>query len=157
MLALQALCVYETVGEAFDADLSGFLRDESNYEDLAWDEPVDNDTLARARRLAQGTWHKRNEIDGLLSGYVEGWSLQRMQPVDRNILRLGMYELLEERNTPFQVVINEAIELARHFGGAESPAFVNGVLDGLRRKIEAERATGVTVTPAPESPRSEEA
>jgi N utilization substance protein B len=54
--------------------------------------------------------------------------------VDRNILRLGMHELFEHPETPPQVVINEAIELARHFGDADSPAFVNGVLDAIRRE-----------------------
>ena len=58
-----------------------------------------------------------------------------MTPVDRNVLRLGLYELLEHPETPPQVVINEAIELARRFGDADSPAFVNGVLDAIRRSV----------------------
>ena len=60
-----------------------------------------------------------------------------MTPVDRNVLRLGLFELLHTTNTPPAVVIDEAINLARHFGDSDSPAFVNGVLDALRRQSVA--------------------
>ncbi|HMC67395.1 MAG TPA: transcription antitermination factor NusB [Gemmataceae bacterium] len=71
------------------------------------------------------------EIDRRLGEAAENWRLPRMATVDRNVLRLGAYELLFAPDTPGRVAIDEAIELARRFGSAESPAFVNGVLDRL--------------------------
>ena len=73
------------------------------------------------------------DIDGRLSAAAENWRLPRMAAVDRNVLRLGAYEVLYTPETPPTVAINEAIELARRYGSADSPAFVNGILDRLRR------------------------
>ena len=73
------------------------------------------------------------EIDRRLAAAAENWRLSRMATVDRNVLRLGAYELLHAPATPPAVALNEAIELARRYGSAESPAFVNGVLDRLRQ------------------------
>lgn len=72
------------------------------------------------------------DIDGRLAAAAENWRLPRMAGVDRNVLRLGAYELLFMPQTPPSVALNEAIELARRYGSADSPAFVNGVLDKLR-------------------------
>lgn len=147
MLALQALCLFDAVGDTFAARLDVFLRDRANYIDLGWKRGLADDLVEMARRLTQGTWQHRAEYDALLTEHVVGWSVQRMQPVDRNILRLGLYELQECADTPPAVVLNEAIELARLFGGADSPGFVNGVLDGLRRKLGIDvtaRPTGVS-------------
>jgi transcription antitermination protein NusB len=73
-------------------------------------------------------------IDQALSEAAQNWRLARMTAVDRNVLRLGGYELLFARATPAAVVINEAIELARRYGSANSPLFVNGVLDRVRSR-----------------------
>ena len=73
------------------------------------------------------------DIDGRLTAAAENWRLQRMAAVDRNVLRLGGYEILFTPETPATVALDEAIELARRFGSAGSPAFVNGVLDRLRK------------------------
>jgi N utilization substance protein B len=72
-------------------------------------------------------------IDQKLSEAAENWRLPRMAAVDRNVLRLGAYELLFASATPPSVALDEAIELARRYGSADSPAFVNGVLDRLRQ------------------------
>jgi len=72
------------------------------------------------------------EIDQRLADAAENWRLPRMATVDRNVLRLGAYELLHQPQTPPMVALDESIELARRFGSADSPAFVNGVLDRLR-------------------------
>ncbi len=72
------------------------------------------------------------EIDEELSAAAENWRLPRMAAVDRNVLRLGAFELLFQSDTPPAVALNEAIELARRYGSSDSPAFVNGVLDQLR-------------------------
>ena len=73
------------------------------------------------------------EIDQRLTEAAENWRVARMATVDRNVLRLGAYELLYTTETPPAVALDEAINLARRFGSAESPAFVNGVLDKLRQ------------------------
>ncbi len=133
MLALQALCAFEGVGEQFGPQLDEFLCDEPVLVDLDVDLPPPAELVDFARTLAQGAWARRQVLDEKLSQTAAHWSVARMTPVDRNILRLGLYELLEHPDTPPQVVINEAIELARRFGDADSPAFVNGVLDAVRR------------------------
>jgi N utilization substance protein B len=83
--------------------------------------------------LYDGTMSHLAAIDQRLTEAAENWRLPRMATVDRNVLRLGAYELLFAPETPAAVVCDEAIELARRYGAADSPAFVNGVLDRLRR------------------------
>jgi N utilization substance protein B len=75
------------------------------------------------------------EIDKRLAEAAENWRLPRMAAVDRNVLRLGSFELLYSTETPPAVVLDEAINLARRYGAADSPAFVNGVLDKLRQGV----------------------
>ncbi len=149
VLALQALCLFDALGDAFGSQFERFLVDPDNYADLKWRHPPSPDLIAFARELALGAWREQAASDQLLAQHVAGWSVQRMQPVDRNILRLGLYELLKCPDRPHQVVINEAIELARRFGGAESPAFVNGVLDGLRKELAEHAAqAGSSIGPS---------
>lgn len=135
MLAIQALCVFEALGDAFLERLSDFLRETENCAELGVECPPPQDTLVFARELAWNTWTQRKTLDERLERVAAHWALNRMPPVDRNVLRLGLHELLEHPETPPQVVINEAIELARAFGDSESPAFVNGLLDALRRDL----------------------
>lgn len=140
-LALQALCLYDSLGHTFDEQVDRFLSDTVAQHDVGIDAPLPPEAVSFARQLATGAWQKRSEHDALLERAIIGWSLTRIAPVDRNILRLGLHELLEQPDTPPQVVINEAIELARKFGDQDSPAFVNGVLDTLRREL------GIEITP----------
>src|SRR5579871_4116041 len=83
--------------------------------------------------LHDGVAGHLEEIDRRLAEAAENWRLPRMATVDRNVLRLGSYELLFAPDTPAGVAIDEAIELARRYGSADSPAFINGVLDRLRQ------------------------
>ncbi len=135
-LALQGLCAYEAVGSDFDAQLHELIDDPEIHADLGLESPLHPEVRRFAQALARGAWQHRDELDERLSRASEHWSLSRMTPVDRNILRLGLYELLYHPDTPPQVVLNEAVELAKRFGDANSPAFVNGVLDALRRSLE---------------------
>lgn len=98
---------------------------------------VPADVRAFAERLASGTAGAQQESDALLIGSLENWRLERLAIVDRNILRLAVYEFLHEPETPPIVVIDEAIELARRFGGDDSWQFTNGILDAVRKKLEA--------------------
>jgi len=84
--------------------------------------------------LYDGVVEKQTEIDALLTATATNWRLVRMANVDRNVLRLGAFEVLHSPDaTPAPVVINEAIEIARRYGSADSPAFVNGVLDKINK------------------------
>jgi N utilization substance protein B len=87
--------------------------------------------------LYDGVGAHLDEIDRRLGAAAENWRLPRMAAVDRNVLRLGAYELLFAPDTPPGVAIDEAIELARRYGSKDSPGFVNGVLDRLRQTKEA--------------------
>jgi N utilization substance protein B len=84
-----------------------------------------------ARSLVEGTLSHRQEIDELIRQQAEHWRLERMPPVDRNILRLAVYEFLYQTDVPKLVILDEAIELAKEFGSEQSGRFVNGLLDGI--------------------------
>jgi len=83
------------------------------------------------RQLALGVMTHRNDIDSLIDKASENWRLSRMATVDRNILRLAVYELLYLEDIPPRVTINEAVEIAKRYGSEESPSFINGVLDKI--------------------------
>jgi N utilization substance protein B len=89
--------------------------------------------------LVDGTFERRPEIDAYIQQHSEHWRVERMPAVDRNILRLAVYELLNGKLPP-PVVIDEALELARRFSGQESVAFMNGVLDAVRKNLPAGNA-----------------
>lgn len=92
-----------------------------------------------AEELIRGTAQHVPEIDAILQRASKNWRLERMARVDRNLLRLATYELRFVSGMPAKVVINEAIELAKRFGAAESPAFVNGILDRISQDQEPGR------------------
>ena len=92
-----------------------------------------------ASRLVLGTLARRTEIDEKLSAQSEHWRLGRMPVVDRNLLRLSLYELVYEDDTPDAVVIDEAVEIAKRFSTPSSAPFINGVLDGIRRSLYGPR------------------
>jgi transcription antitermination protein NusB len=104
---------------------------------------ADDEVKAFARRLFEGTIQELGGIDPLLRRHAENWKLERMAAVDRNVLRLAIYELQHCAETPPAVVINEALELARRFSTPDSVEFVNGVLDAVRKSL-ASPAAGTT-------------
>lgn len=108
-------------------DLSGPAMSWAGEFDLE----IDASAQAFARDLVAKAVERGVEIDELIVSSSKNWRLERMSRVDRNILRLGACELLAFRDVPVKVVINEAVELAKRFGTAESSAFVNGVLDRI--------------------------
>lgn len=87
-----------------------------------------DDLIGFARELVSGVRQHREEVDSLLEQTADNWSLKRMAATDRNVLRLGAYELLH-CDTPPHAAIDEAVELAKRFGSAQSAQFVNGILD----------------------------
>jgi len=96
---------------------------------------VDAPAQSFARELVAAASERSAEIDTLIASSSKNWRIDRMSRVDRNILRLGTCELIAFRDVPVKVVINEAVELAKRFGTAESSAFVNGVLDRIASAV----------------------
>lgn len=130
--ALQMLYQAEASGAAMSEVQASFWRDQE----------VPPDVREFAEGLAAGASGARQECDELLTGSLENWRLERLAIVDRNILRLAVYEFLHQPETPPIVVIDEAIELARRFGGDDSWQFTNGILDAVRKKLEASGSLG---------------
>ncbi len=86
--------------------------------------------------LVKGTLANQEKIDALISSHSSHWKIDRMPATDRNILRIGTYELLEEQTVPRKAVINEAIEIAKKFGTTDSATFINGVLDSIHQELQ---------------------
>ena len=102
--------------------------------------PAEDEGLrAAADELFTGTVGASEEIDRTIRACAEHWRMERIAVVERNLLRMGTYELLHHRETPAPVVINEALEIARKYSGEESVQFINGILDHIRK--DAERST----------------
>ncbi|MDJ0954682.1 MAG: transcription antitermination factor NusB [Acidimicrobiia bacterium] len=98
--------------------------------DMTGDDPTLEGLSGRARRYVEGTWAARKELDSSITAVATGWRLERMPPVDRNIIRLALYEL-RTGQVPVGVVVSEAVNLAKRFSTERSGAFVNGVLSKL--------------------------
>ena len=107
---------------------------QTGIEDFWQHRDVSPEVKTFATDLVQGTIRHREELDGLISAHASNWDIRRMAVVDRNILRLGAYELLHLDDVPPKVCLNEAIELAKRFGDEESSKFVNGILDTIHKK-----------------------
>lgn len=97
---------------------------------------LEEEGLAFARELLQGAVANVKEIDALITRYAKDWSLDRMPALDRNILRLAIFEILHLPDIPHSVSADEAVELAKRYSTAESSKFVNGVLGSLLRDLE---------------------
>ncbi len=80
------------------------------------------------RELAEGVEANREELDGLIARHSQGWSLERIAPLERNIMRVALHEALHRDDVPVEVAIDEAVELTKEYCGAEAPGFVNGIL-----------------------------
>ena len=95
---------------------------------------VAQDVKEFATQLVEGTLAHVEQIDQLITTYASNWDIGRMAVVDRNVLRLGAYELLHLQDVPPKVCLNEAVELAKRFGNEESSKFVNGILDTIHKQ-----------------------
>ncbi|HYP53601.1 MAG TPA: transcription antitermination factor NusB [Pyrinomonadaceae bacterium] len=125
----------------FAADLGGPVRADELVR-AYWDELGDAEADPPARdfatRLVTGTLARVEEIDARIRSRAEHWRISRMAVVDRNVLRLAVYEFLFEP-TPRTVAINEALEIARRFSTYEATQFINGILDAIKRDLDRER------------------
>ena len=124
-LVLRALYLVDVRGADVLGEVPAFFARESD----------DPDVIRFAQDVLDGCVARREEIDRRIAAVAENWDLHRMAVIDRNVLRLGTYELLHLADVPPKVSINEAIDLAKRYSTADSGAFVNGILDKLRSEI----------------------
>jgi len=122
--ALQILFLWDARRQPVDEAIDAY------YDSLYWDQPPERDPFVRS--LVEGTVEHLAEVDEQIGRHAEHWRMERMPAVDRNILRMAVYEMTRGE-TPAAVTIDEALELARKFSGEESVQFVNGVLDAIHR------------------------
>jgi N utilization substance protein B len=117
----------------YQHDLSGNTPDTivSTFEDL---QKSKANTREFATKIFKGTVDNLQEIDDMIQQQAENWRLSRMAVVDRNIIRMSIYEFLHENDTPKLVIIDEAIEIAKKFGTSKSSQFINGILDGILKR-----------------------
>ena len=143
--ALQVLYQWDMTKRPVDEAIRAFYDTldadkiaEEPMEEKDDDEPEEEDTASGRdpfmEELARGASEMAPDIDHRIAEKSAHWKIERMPIVDRNILRLGIYEM-SRRETPAAVVIDEALELARQFSGEESVAFINGVLDAVHKEI----------------------
>ncbi|MBF0358445.1 MAG: transcription antitermination factor NusB [Magnetococcales bacterium] len=118
----------------YQSDISGDDI-ENAVEQLCNDNLGSRADMVYFKRVALGIWSRLEEVDQWIAKSSTNWSTERIATIDRNILRQGVYELLAEPDLPARVVINEAIELSKRYGGKGSRSFVNGVMDSLASQI----------------------
>jgi N utilization substance protein B len=119
----------------YAADVSGQLGPDAVdrvFDQVAGEFSLPRRARERAAELCGGVVHNLERIDAAIAGASTAWKLHRLAAVERNVLRIAAFELLCEAAPP-EIVIDEAVEIARRFGGSRTPAFVNGVLDALWR------------------------
>ncbi|HEY0590933.1 MAG TPA: transcription antitermination factor NusB [Thermoanaerobaculia bacterium] len=131
-LALQMLFQYDMSGNAPETIVVTF-------EDLHKVKPPVRDF---AVRLFEGTIRNIEQIDRMVVEQADNWRLERMAVVDRNIIRMSVYEFMHEDETPKLVIIDEAIEIAKKFGTQKSGQFINGILDGILKRYNLQEAGG---------------
>jgi transcription antitermination factor NusB len=124
-LALQLLYRLDLLGDEANPDRLHFLREQTS----------DAEVLDFASDLVEGTIRHRDDLDARIREVARNWDIGRMAVLDRNILRMGAYELVYRDDIPPKVSLNEAIELAKRFSTADSGAFVNGILDKVKDRI----------------------
>ena len=95
---------------------------------------LDPGATAFTRELVQGTDHWREEVDALIERHAVGWTLDRIAPLERNILRVALFELLHRPDVPAEVAIDEAVEAAKELCSADAPGFLNGILGAVQRE-----------------------
>lgn len=144
-VALQVLFAVD-LGKA-DPDTALFQAFAREGEEGDGHEPLTEKEAQFCRDLVQGTWERREAIDEMIATYAKDWSMERMAGVDRNILRLAIYELNHQGDIPESVTVDEAVELAKTFSTADSGKFVNGILGSIIRgaKQETDRHDAVHI------------
>ena len=132
-LALQMLYELDIKREAAEPFLDDYWQRSFGHKS------VEKEVKDFATELTRGTIDNLEEIDKAISSYAQNWQLKRMAVIDRNIIRMGCFELLFLKDIPPKVSINEAVELAKKYGDVESSKFVNGILDRINKEKAASK------------------
>ena len=119
----------------FQIDMAGGVPAEV-YPQFWKEHEAELEVKAFAQGLVEGVMKEREALDRVISGSVDNWRIERMAVVDRNILRVAVYELAWLPETPSIVVLDEAIEVGKKYGSEQSGSFINGILDSVRKRIE---------------------
>jgi len=131
VLAMQALCQWDVQHSEQTDELREFLT-------VAGEGDISDRVADYGVKLVTGFWSQRSTIDELLGLAATNWRLGRISPVERNIMRVAVVEVLGE-DVPMKVALNEAIEIGRVYGGAESWRFINGVLDVVLKRVQQKK------------------
>jgi N utilization substance protein B len=113
------------------------------YQQDVTDRPLTTllaDARPFTRELAEGVEQHRDELDEVIAEYAKGWDLARIAPLEKNIMRVALYEMNFRDDVPFEVAIDEAVETAKKYSGAEAPGFVNGILGAAAKAMQADIA-----------------
>jgi N utilization substance protein B len=125
---MQGLFQLDVQGSELLSRLLNFYKEQEACDDMV---------VQLAMKWTKGTWDNVVRCDELITDSTLKWKISRLSPVDKSILRLSVYHLLFCDDIPEKVVINEAIELAKKYSTEKSPGFINGVLDAIKKKLEA--------------------
>ena len=123
----------------FASDFGGAARGES-LDWLAEEDQLPARVLEFARQILQGVTDHRPDLDDLIQRYAPTWPVSQISPLDRNALRIAIFELLHSPETPPKTAVNEAVDLAKEFGSESSARFVNGVLGSVMAEMESARS-----------------
>ena len=142
-LAVQFLYCLDLRGMNALEELDAFLAHHTKGSDPKGEEEVSG----YARELIEGVAGDVDDLNDWIEAIAENWRLERMAHVDRNVLRMAVYELIHKPEVPFKVVINEAIDIAKRYSTSQSGSFVNGILDRARILIQEVRESGGELRP----------
>ena len=130
ILAMQALCLFDAMGDEFAQQLGDFLADEAPPAAI----------VEHARRLVLDVRQDLGVIDETIQSSLQNWDMKRLAAIDRNIMRVAVCELMHRPEVPAKVALNEAIEIGKEFGTKETAAFINGILDAIVKKTSPQLA-----------------
>lgn len=131
--ALKILYQFDITQRPLDAVLADYWKADDTKD------VKDKDIIEYAGLLAKGVIEHLKEIDEKISEYATNWQLKRMAVIDRNVMRIGLFELKYSADIPPKVAINESVEMAKKYGDLESSKFVNGILDKIHKKEVAQK------------------
>ncbi|WP_282935739.1 transcription antitermination factor NusB [Paenibacillus sp. RC67] len=136
-LALQSLYQMEMNEVSANVAIAHVVEEAQTEDEAQLTKEQDKIATEDILELVEGTVSHKERIDELLMDYLKGYKMDRLSKVDREILRLATYEMVYRDDVPSKVVVNEAIELAKHFGSDESGKFVNGVLGKMIKELDS--------------------
>ena len=163
-IAMQALFQFDLRGQDYAKELGGSVADVCRTELYAGEDfnadglpntptralsPAEREVIEFATRIVEGTLQHRDSIDKKLQEVTKNWDLRRMAIVDRNVLRMAVFELIYCNDVPPKVAINEAIEIGKKFSTANSGGFVNGILDRIRIDLDESRGSSPNSSASP--------